>query len=174
MKIITVLLLTCLLLTGCGINTPPAAESPLTETNPTEMSSEAPVQMPTEETAPPLLTFTLYFGNENADGFLTTQVEVTEINESVVLEKMKEAGVLPENVEIITIASDGSQLKIDVNRAFYDHLRTMATSGEMILMGSVVNTFLNAYQAESVFLTCEGEIMESGHMVYDFPMEYFA
>ena len=169
MKKILLLMLICLLLTGCGMKVSPPTESPVTELTPTV----PPTNSYEEETIPQLLTFTLYTGNDNADGFLTTQVEVTEINEGIVLEKLKEAGVIPETVEIIAITSEGSQLNIDMNKAFYDHLCTMGTSGEMSLVGSVVNTFLNAYQAETIFLTCEGEIMESGHVVYDFPLGLF-
>ena len=41
-----------------------------------------------------------------------------------------------------------------------------------MIMGSVVNTYLSAYDAESVFITVNGEILETGHMIYDFPITY--
>ena len=162
--------LCCLMFTGCA--SPSAA--PTTEPEAPPISA-APTDVQTEPaTEPKLLTFTLYHGNDNADGFVTSQVEVPEINEDVVLQKLIEAGVMPETVSINNIDSEGSQLNIDFNAAFYDYLCTMGTSGEMILIGSVVNTFLSAYQAESIFLTVDGEIIESGHVIYDFPMGYTA
>ena len=37
-----------------------------------------------------------------------------------------------------------------------------------MVVGSVVNTFLDAFQAESVYFTVDGQILESGHVIYDF------
>jgi hypothetical protein len=42
-----------------------------------------------------------------------------------------------------------------------------------MVLGSLVNTYLSAYQAETVLITVEGQILESGHVIYDFPMGYF-
>ena len=41
------------------------------------------------------------------------------------------------------------------------------------MMGSVVNTLLAAYAAQSVCISCEGEIMETGHSIYDFPLSFY-
>ena len=38
----------------------------------------------------------------------------------------------------------------------------------------VVNTFLDAFQAESVYFTVDGQILESGHVIYDFAMPFFS
>ena len=115
----------------------------------------------------------MYCGDENAENFLTREVQVPEISETVVVEHLISAGVLPDGTAVNELTVDGTQLSIDLNDAFLNHLYTMGTSGERILVGSVVNTFLSAYGAETVFLTVNGEIIESGHVIYDFPLEFF-
>lgn len=170
MKKILAIALCCLALTACAPGAPePTSPTiiPVTTGSPTLPSTEAPTAAPTEEI---LLTFTLYSGNDNADGFICTEISVPEITETVILEKLIEYGVFPDNVTINSFTSEGSRLNIDFNEAFLNYLCTMGTSGEMILVGSVVQTFLNAYQAESVLLTVEGSVFESGHVIYDFPM----
>lgn len=56
--------------------------------------------------------------------------------------------------------------------AFQNQRKSYGTSGENMLLGCVVNTFLDAYKAETVFITVDGGILESGHAIYDFPLHY--
>ena len=49
----------------------------------------------------------------------------------------------------------------------------MGTSGERMVIGSVVNTLIANYEVETVSITVEGDIWESGHVIYDSPMGFF-
>ncbi len=161
MKRMWLFLLCCLLLTACTQKLPkPADVLPVTE---------AATQAPTEAQ---MERFNLYYGDQNAENFLTKEIQVPEITDSVILEQLIAAGVLPEDTVINLFTAAGSQLNIDFNAAFLRHLNTMGTAGERMLIGSVVNTFLSAYGAQTVFLTIDGEIIESGHVIYDFPLEF--
>ncbi len=165
MKRILMILLCCLLLTACGQQ----------ENAPTDKSTEPSVTDTSTQalTEANLQSFILYRGDENAENFLSQEVQVPEINETVITEHLISAGVLPEGTAVDQFELEGTQLNIDLNDTFLDHLYTMGTAGERILVGSVVNTFLSAYDAETVFLTVNGEIIESGHVIYDFPLEFF-
>ena len=175
MKRIFALLLCGLLLTGCVVRTiPPEAMLPTkpAEFQPTEPVTEAPTQPP--------VTFTLYYGNENADGFESTEVSIPELDLNLVVEKLIEANVLPQGTALLSHDVKNTCLHLDFNDAFRDHLNTMGTSGERMMMGSVVNTFLGLYEdpaisviVDSVWVTVNGEIIESGHVVYDFEMTFF-
>ena len=169
MKKLIVFALCCLMLTACV----PAAPAP---TQPSETQPEVTQPQPTyteplpTETEP--VTFTVYWGNENADGLLSAEVQVPEINEEAVIAELVKAGAIPEGVAVNELTREGDQLNIDFNEAFLNYLYTMGTSGELMLTGSVVNTFLSAYGAESVMFTVNGEIVESGHVIYDFPLSF--
>ena len=65
-----------------------------------------------------------------------------------------------------------TQLTLDFNQAFADQLKTYGTSGERMMIGCVVNTFLRAYDAQTVYITIDGGILESGHVIYDFPIGF--
>ena len=174
MKKLIALLLCGLLLCGCAPFTP-VTESPteppteIVTEEPTENITEAPTEEPTE---PPLVSVTIYHGNENADGFVTTEFEVEEITAEVLVEKLMEVGVLSETVILNAMEDEEGHLNLDFNSAFADQINTMGTSGERILMGSVVNTFLTAFDAGTVSVRVDGQILESGHVIYDEPMGF--
>lgn len=118
------------------------------------------------------VSFTAYRGNENADGLLSREVQVPEITPSAVLSALIDDGVVPSSVSVLSLIQKEQQLQIDFNDAFLQHLCSMGTAGETMLIGSVVNTFLSAYEAQSVIITVNGDILESGHTIYDFPLTY--
>ena len=90
------------------------------------------------------------------------------------MNELKSQKVLPDTVSINSFAIDSSVITIDFNKAFADTVCSMGTSGELMIVGSVVNTFLDAFQAESVYFTVDGQILESGHTIYDFNLTFFS
>lgn len=171
MKNLILLLMCCLLLTACAAPTSPT--TPPTQA-PTEAPTAPPTEAPTEAvTEPPVLTFTVYSANDNADGFVETMAETTEITETIVMEKLIEAGVLSADTVLNSFEAADGTLYLDFGSTFADQLMSMGTAGERMLMGGVVNTFLSAFGGDNVMITVDGEILESGHVVYDFPLEFF-
>ena len=103
----------------------------------------------------------------------TKILNVTEITPEGVLEELQLHNVLSDNVAINHLEVDGAQLNLDFNRAFADLVCSTGTAGEMMIIGSVVNTYLSAYQSskvEYVLITVEGSAWESGHVIYDEPI----
>lgn len=177
MKKIFALLLCCLLLTGCA-----AASSD--ETRKAEAAPEqtvAPVPSASPETAEPeSVKLTVYAPDDMAEGFVTTEAAVTAVTEEEILNQLALAGVVPGDVAVNTLetavrsdAPDTVHLNVDFNAAFRDFLFTQGTAGEYVTIGSVVNTFLTAYGADSMTITVEGEALETGHSVYDAPLSLF-
>ena len=166
------LLLCALLLCGCTPEAQPT--EPVTEP-PTEATSEPEVQTVTEPpTQPEVLTVTIYHGNANADGFEITEFAVEAIDMNVLVEKLIEVGALNEDVAIVSLQFKDGGIVLNFNDAFADQLNTMGTSGERMMVGSVVNTFLTAFdKVDKVSILVGGEIVESGHVVYDEPMGFF-
>ncbi|MBR3972346.1 MAG: GerMN domain-containing protein [Oscillospiraceae bacterium] len=170
MKKMILLLMCCLMLTACAAPatpTPPPTQVPTEATVP---PTETPTEAPTE---PPLLTFSVYSANEHADGFIETQVETTEITVELVMEKLIDAAVINGDTALNSFEPVEDTLFLDFNSVFADQINSMGTAGERMIMGSVVNTFLSAFDGDFVMITVDGEILESGHVVYDVPLEFF-
>lgn len=177
MRKLFAILLCCLLLSGCSLSEPTptiAPTAPPRPAEPTVMSTDAPTEIPTEmPTEAVLKALTVFRGDDNAEFLLSEEVYVPEINETVIVEQLIEAGILAEGTAVNSIGWSGTQLNIDFNQAFADRVCSMGTSGEYIIVGSTVNTFLCAYGADCVYFTVNGEILESGHVIYDFILTYF-
>ena len=117
---------------------------------------------------------TVYYGNDNADQILSKTVQVAEITPDVLVEQLIAAGVLPEGCEILDMTQDGAAIYADFNDAFRAHVCTMGTSGEWIILSSVTNTFLDAFDGEKFHISVSGSLLETGHNVYDFPLAFTA
>lgn len=167
MKKLLSILLCCVLLSGCVVIAQPQDTAPVDTAKQTDASESTEAQTdPTEEP----VAFTVYTPDENLIGFIAT--EVTASRESA-LDALIDAGVLNEDIAVNSVEMDGKLLKLDLNSAFADLINQQGTTGERMVIGSLVNTYLSAYQAETVLITVDGKILESGHVIYDFPMGYF-
>ena len=132
---------------------------------------------------------TLYLPNDNADGFETV-TETVQANPQGLVDALIAHDALPEGVTVndfrmedngtettegegddasVSYTPGDSQIFLDVSQAFGDAASTTGTAGETMLLGSLVNTMLTYYNAETLTLTVEGAVLETGHNVYDTP-----
>lgn len=118
-------------------------------------------------------TIWLYYGDENAEHLLATFYPIADFSEYSVLAALRTAGHFDGGVELLSFTKTGGEIILDFNAAFAQRVNSMGTAGEYILMGSLVNTYLDAFNAASVTVTVEGSSWESGHVVYDAPLNRF-
>ncbi len=132
---------------------------------------------------------TLYLPNDNADGFETV-TETVQTNPQGLVDALIAHDALPEGVTVndfrmedngtettegegddasVSYTPGDSQIFLDVSQAFGDAASTTGTAGETMLLGSLVNTMLTYYNAQTLTLTVEGAVLETGHNVYDTP-----
>ena len=160
MKRMVLIILCCLLLTACHTN------NAIPAVKPTKTSTET--TKPTELCIP----VNVFVPDENAVSFETIPTVISKLDAEQILDLLIEYGMLNEGIKLNNIALEGTQLNLDFNRTFLEQLNTYGTTGERMMIGSVVNTFLSVYDADTVYITVEGEIMESGHVIYDFPIGF--
>jgi len=110
--------------------------------------------------------------DENAEGFVISAAEIPEISPASLTAAMADR-VLLDGSAITSLDDGDGTLRVDMNAAFAAQIRSMGTSGEYLYMGSLVNTLLDACGADSLVLTVEGEPLETGHEIYDYPLSFF-
>ena len=169
MKKIIVVILCCFIFTGCTARITITPQSP--STAPSESAVPETTQVP--ETTPVEIPVDIYIPSENADSFETIRANIYELDPVLITALLVEHSMLNENIGLNSAELVDTQLNLDFNQAFLDQLCTYGTSGERMMIGCIVNTFLSAYDVETVYITVEGQIMESGHVIYDFPMGLF-
>lgn len=120
----------------------------------------------------------VYYGDENAEYILKEKIEEQEVTPELLLEKLASKDVLTDDIKVNGLKTvekeDGTKkLEVDFSSEFQTLMFSQGSAGEYIMMGSVVNTFLKAYEADCMVITVDGNILESGHSIYDAEMKYY-
>lgn len=153
---------------------PEITEEPIEET-------EEPVVEPTQSAQPQVTEepgISIYYGDENAENIVYEKIPEQEITPELLIEELIKHDILEKGTKVNSIKEiEGSNkektLEVDFSQEFQVTLFNQGTAGEFIMMGSVVDTFLKAYGAQSMIITVDGNILESGHCIYEAPMSYY-
>lgn len=160
--------------------TPVETETPTEEPEVTEtpvIEATATVAPKENEAEPKEEGITIYYGDENAEHILSTQIPKQKVTPELLVAELAKRDILTSDVTVKsfkeTKKGDVKTLAVDFGEKFREILFSQGSSGEYIMMGSVVDTFLKAYGAESMTITVEGDILESGHCIYDSEMTFY-
>lgn len=119
----------------------------------------------------------LYLPNENADGWNVTKSQMEQITPDIIIGQLVGAGAIPDSVTVVSFGEDqgekGLILKLDLSSNFAEGLLNMGTAGEYLTMGSVVNSFLDTYQADGIEITAGGAVIETGHTSFEGVLNHF-
>lgn len=165
------LLLACVLalalLSACGDK--PETEPPV-ETPPTQTAAAGGVDTSCK----------LYFPNDAADDLRAdtaqipdTEAAVTVTYAQAIVDQLIAHDALPKDSKVLAISKDGSALSLDMDEAFLAGLRQSGSTGESMYLGSLVNTFLDNFNCETVRVTVEGKSFSTAHADYDKPLQAF-
>ena len=116
----------------------------------------------------------IYYGNAQADGFETKTVAIEGLSAENLIEELGKVNVVSLDTEVSAFTQEGDKLSLDLSKEFEEYVSMMGTSGEYVVIGSLVDTFLTAYDAQSIQLTVNGgKTLETGHASYDKPQFFY-
>ena len=119
----------------------------------------------------------IYTSNDDATAFVSESLKIDELTPENIVKVLIEKSVLPSDIQVLKCDKqtiDGvKSLDADFNEAFGAYVCSMGTTGEYYTIGSIVNTFLDAYGCEKIKITVEGNTLESGHAEYPGYMNRF-
>lgn len=167
------LLLACVLalalLCACG-KKDTADQEPAVETPPTQTAATGGVDTSCK----------LYFPNDAADDLRADTAQIPDTEPAVtvayaqaIAEQLIAHDALPKDSQVLAISKDGDALSLDMNEAFLAGLRQSGSTGELMYMGSLVNTFLDNFNCTTVLVTVAGQPFSTGHSEYDKPLQAF-
>jgi hypothetical protein len=116
----------------------------------------------------------LYKGNANANGFETKTVKIKNLTAYSIIKELKAYGAVASNVKANSLEYKGKYLTLDLSKEFAKDVSSVGTSGEYVKVGSVVNTFIDAFKVDTLTITVDGKAWDSGHTTYDAPLEKYA
>ena len=94
-------------------------------------------------------------------------------NRQAIAEQLIAHDAMPKGSQVLAISKDGDALSLDMNEAFLAGLRQSGSTGELMYMGSLVNTFLDNFNCTTVRVTVNGQSFSTGHSEYDKPLQAF-
>ncbi|MDD3137456.1 MAG: GerMN domain-containing protein [Lachnospiraceae bacterium] len=140
-------------------NSGSTTEKPATDTNATDVPSTIEAKK-----------ITVYYMNTNVDGFLTETVEVPEITADALVEQLISKSILTPEVKLLSCKEstiDGVKaLDLNFSSTLDTFMNNVGSSAEYYVVGSICNTFLEAYNAEKIKITVEDGAFETGHAEY--------
>ena len=119
------------------------------------------------------VTINLYNPNANADGFDVTKVSIPKVTPTNVVKELAKKQSSYNGVVALGFTHKKTHVTVDFNYKFQQNLCKMGTAGEIMMLGSFVNTMLDACNADTITIKIRGNALETGHNVYDQPLRKF-
>ncbi|SES84155.1 GerMN domain-containing protein [[Clostridium] polysaccharolyticum] len=155
----------------------------------TAYSSEPSDSNVEDTVAPAAQEFTIYQPDEDAQYLIPATVQGIKTPEGII-KTLIDRQILPEGTEISKIlfkangeyisyedglASEPEQktAELDLSGAFLDAMKQAGSAGETMMMGCIVNSLAENFHLQSVLITANGEIIETGHCIYDEPISFY-
>ncbi len=136
-----------------------------------EPDQPTPDQPDQPETPPEGQSVIVYVPDEQVETLMPVGAQAADDSDQALVDAMVEAGALPAGVEVQSSALEDKVLTLDMNAVYGNAVRSAGTTGETMLVYALVNTFAQARGAEQVLITVDGAPLESGHEIYDYPLE---
>lgn len=129
---------------------------------------------PAPEPTPEPVGINIYHADDNFEKLVCEQVEISELSPENIMAALYEQGALSEPVSVNCFLMDKTGvIRLDLGAYFGTIMNSTGTSGEFFIMGALVNTFLDAYDASGLMLQVDGKTLETGHSIYDWTMGFY-
>ena len=119
------------------------------------------------------LTVTYYHGAGRGSKLIEESVQIPKLTAQGILDLMIREEILPENTKIRNFRLSQGVITLDLSAAFEEGIQGLSKSGERVMMGSLVNTFLTVYEAEGLDLTIEGRVLKTTRHIYDDTLRFY-
>jgi len=115
----------------------------------------------------------LFLPNSAADGF-EVKSSLTDGTAGHIVSLLVDEQALPVGSVLNSFTIAGARsATVDMNVAFGLGVKQTGTTGEYLIMGSLVNTLLTFFDLDEITLTVDGGTLETGHTIYEFPLRFF-
>lgn len=119
---------------------------------------------------------TVYYGNSGSLELKYEDAAIEQLTPENLIDSLAKHNIVSLDTKVNSFEEEendgGKVLKLDLSGSFREYLKTMSENGEKVILASVTNTFLEAYEAESIQITVEGGPLETSHGSYEEPMGY--
>lgn len=113
----------------------------------------------------------VYYSSGSTEELKTEKVELEESTPEAVLSALSRHNIVSIDTKVLSFQEEervGEKiLYLDLSGTFLDYLKTMTKEAESIIIASIADTYLDNFQGTEIYLTVEGETLETGYRTYD-------
>ena len=121
-------------------------------------------------------SLTLYVDDGNAD-YLVEVIVTGEKDASDLVKLLEEHQMVPKGTKVNSfeiIQDDKKEIgKLDLSSEYGKAVTQTGTAGETMYIFSVVNTMIANFKLDEIVLTVDGEIISTGHSIYDTSLSFY-
>lgn len=119
---------------------------------------------------------TVYYGNSGSLELKYEDAAIEQLTPETLIGSLAKHNIVSLDTKVNSFEeeedADGKVLKLDLSGSFREYLKNMSENGEKVILASVTNTFLEAYEAELIQITVDGDPLETSYGSYGEPMRY--
>lgn len=112
----------------------------------------------------------IYHSDDSGENLCVSMARTEEITPEILLLNLSFYHMVPDTMEAESFGQErqeeGLMLTLDLPEEFERYLSELDASEEALALGSVVNTFLDAYEGKAIVITVEGETLNTGRSAY--------
>lgn len=117
----------------------------------------------------------VYYGDGGSLALKDESVEVEELTPEALVDALARHNIVSLDTKVLSFEQKQEEgrtvLCLDLSKAFGEYLRTMSKEAECIIVSAVVDTFLENYTGDMVYITVEGEMIVTSKHEYAEPIE---
>ncbi len=114
---------------------------------------------------------TIYYGKSTSDVLEEQQILVEQVTAEGLLSALAKHNIVSVDTKVNSLEEleeeNKKVLQLDLSGAFKEYLRTMTPECEKIIVASLADTFLQAYDADAIYLLVNGETLKTKHADYE-------
>ena len=129
--------------------------------------------VPAETEGSNMISVTYYHGDKWGNKLVEETGTIEKLTAQNLIDLLAETGAIPEGIRVLNFQLTGDIITLNLSHEMQEAAEGKGSSGEYILMGSLVNTLLTAYDAEGIDLTSAGARIQTGHDYYDYILEFY-
>lgn len=112
----------------------------------------------------------VYYGNGASHELNRETVALEEMTPAALVDALAKHNIVSLDTKVLSfeeeLQDEQKVLHLDLSKAAGEYLRTMSKEAECIIVASIVNTFLENYEADAIYLKVEGETLVTSHTEY--------
>lgn len=115
----------------------------------------------------------IFYGNSASDWLNSETALLEQLTAENLIDELFGHNIVSLDTKVNTFeereTDEGRVLHLDLSHGFREYLKTMTKEGENVIMASVAATFLEAYKADGIVITVDGNVLETRHALYEEP-----